>query len=113
LSAELARHRLIDQYMPYACPNVMGRGNHLFRDISEPVTLTFERTVPFSSGVNLRLPAGRQLAEGAPNPGRQQPGEVRATALNSPDMGDRWAARRRPPIRPDGRIRRVKRTQSS
>lgn len=29
------------------------RGNHLFSQISEPVTLTFERVVPFTAGVNL------------------------------------------------------------
>jgi riboflavin biosynthesis pyrimidine reductase len=53
LFAELSRHRLIDQYMLYVCPNVIGQGNHLFRDLGVPVKLAFDRTVPFSTGVNL------------------------------------------------------------
>jgi dihydrofolate reductase len=54
LFAELTRHHLIDQYMLYVCPNAIGHGNHLFRDISEPIALSYERTVPFSAGVNLQ-----------------------------------------------------------
>jgi dihydrofolate reductase len=54
LFADLTRRELIDQYMLYVCPNAMGRDNHLFRDISEPITLACDRTVPFSSGVNLQ-----------------------------------------------------------
>jgi dihydrofolate reductase len=53
LFAELTRQQLIDQYMLYVCPNAIGQGNHLFRDISGPVKLAFDHTVPFSTGVNL------------------------------------------------------------
>jgi riboflavin biosynthesis pyrimidine reductase len=53
LVAELSRHQLIDQYMLYVCPNAIGRGKHLFSDIDKPIKLEFDRTVPFSTGVNL------------------------------------------------------------
>lgn len=54
LCAELTCHNLIDQYMLYVCPNAMGGDNHLFRDIIEPIPLVYERSVPFSAGVNLQ-----------------------------------------------------------
>ena len=53
LFAELTAHRLIDEYMLYVCPNALGHGTHLFRELPEPVKLKFKRTVPFASGVNL------------------------------------------------------------
>jgi len=54
LFAELNRYQLIDEYMLYVCPSAMGQGLHLFRDIAEPLKLTFERTVPFGTGMNLQ-----------------------------------------------------------
>ena len=40
--------------MLYVCPNVLGRGVHLFSELSERITLKLERTMSFSSGVKLR-----------------------------------------------------------
>jgi dihydrofolate reductase len=54
LFAELTSNRLIDEYMLYVYPNALGRGNHLYRDVAEPLTLVPERTVPFSDGMELR-----------------------------------------------------------
>jgi dihydrofolate reductase len=53
LFAYLTDQRLIDGYMLYMCPSALGKGTHLFRDISAPLKLTFERSVPFKAGVNL------------------------------------------------------------
>lgn len=55
LFAELTRQHLIDEYMLYMCPNVMGQGTHLFRDLTAPIRLRFERSVPFRAGVNLHF----------------------------------------------------------
>jgi dihydrofolate reductase len=54
LFAELTSHRLIDEYMLYVCANALGRGNHLYRDVAEPIALVPERMVPFSGGMELR-----------------------------------------------------------
>ncbi len=53
LFAELSSNRVIDEYMLYVCPTAIGQGTHLFRDTPENIKLTFERTIPFSSGMNL------------------------------------------------------------
>jgi riboflavin biosynthesis pyrimidine reductase len=53
LFAELSSKRLIDEYMLYVCPSAIGQGTHIFRDIPENIKLTFERAIPFSSGMNL------------------------------------------------------------
>ncbi len=55
LFAELTSQHLIDEYMLYMCPSAMGRGTHLFRDVTAPITLRFERSVPFKAGVNLHF----------------------------------------------------------
>lgn len=55
LLAQLNAHHLIDEYMLYMCPSALGQGTHLFRDITEPVKLRFERTVPFRTGMNLHF----------------------------------------------------------
>lgn len=50
LYAQLTRQRLIDEYMLYVCPNAIGQGTHLFRELPEPVKLrpgvTLERYAP-------------------------------------------------------------------
>lgn len=53
LVAQLTNERLIDEYMLFMCPNALGRGVHLFRDIAEPVRLRFQRSRLFRGGVNL------------------------------------------------------------
>jgi dihydrofolate reductase len=54
LFGELTSSRLIDEYMLYVCANALGRGNHLYRDITVPIALVPGRTVPFSGGMELR-----------------------------------------------------------
>jgi dihydrofolate reductase len=54
LFAELTSHQLIDEYMLYVYPNALGRGSHLYRDITQPISLAAERTVPFADGMELR-----------------------------------------------------------
>jgi dihydrofolate reductase len=55
LFAQLTCQRLIDEYMLYMCPSALGQGTHLFRDITAPLKLGFERSVPFRTGVNLHF----------------------------------------------------------
>jgi dihydrofolate reductase len=55
LLAQLTTERLVDEYMLYVCPNVLGRGTHLFRDLPRAVDLTYRRSVPFSKGMNLQI----------------------------------------------------------
>jgi dihydrofolate reductase len=54
LFAVLAANKLIDEYMLYVYPNALGRGNHLYRDIAVPISLTPGRTLPFADGMELR-----------------------------------------------------------
>jgi dihydrofolate reductase len=53
--AQLTGRRLIDEYMLYMCLSALGQGTHLFRDITAPLKLGFERSVPFRTGVNLHF----------------------------------------------------------
>lgn len=55
LFAVMTGHQLIDEYMFYVYPNALGRGNHLYRDISAPIPLTPGRTIPFADGMELRM----------------------------------------------------------
>jgi dihydrofolate reductase len=54
LFAELTSNRLIDEYMLYVCANALGRGNHLYRDITTPIALAPERMAPFPDDMELR-----------------------------------------------------------
>lgn len=53
LFAQLTAEHLIDQYMLYVCPSVLGTGTHLFRELPSHLELDHQRTVHFSSGVDL------------------------------------------------------------
>jgi dihydrofolate reductase len=53
LCAHLTSLGLIDEYMFYMCPNVVGQGVQLFRDIPDYVKLKFEKSLAFKAGVNL------------------------------------------------------------
>ena len=54
LFAELTANQLVDQYMLYVYPNALGHGDHLYRDIAAPITLTLGPTVSFAEGMELR-----------------------------------------------------------
>jgi dihydrofolate reductase len=54
LFAVLTANKLIDEYRFYVYPNALGRGNHLYRDIAAPISLTPGRSVPFADGMELR-----------------------------------------------------------
>jgi dihydrofolate reductase len=53
LVATLTQHGLIDEYMLYVNPTVLGQGTHLFRDVQEPLQLKLLKTKTFGSGVIL------------------------------------------------------------
>ncbi len=54
LFAVLTANQLIDEYMFYVYPNALGHGDHLYRDIAGPITLTPVRAVSFADGMELR-----------------------------------------------------------
>ena len=54
LFATLTAHKLIDEYLLYVYPNALGHGEHLYRDVPAPITLTPVRTVSFAEGMELR-----------------------------------------------------------
>jgi dihydrofolate reductase len=54
LFAVLTANKLIDEYMFYVYPNALGHGDHLYRDVTTPITLTPGRTVSFADGMELR-----------------------------------------------------------
>ncbi len=54
LFAVLTANQLIDEYMFYVYPNALGQGNHLYRHIAAPISLTPGRTVRFADGMELR-----------------------------------------------------------
>ena len=53
LFAQLSTEGLIDEYRLYVSPLALGRGNHLFRDIPDPVSVRPERPVPLSNGMTI------------------------------------------------------------
>jgi dihydrofolate reductase len=54
LFAALTASKLIDEYMFYVYANALGHGDHLYRDIAAPITMTPGRTVSFADGMELR-----------------------------------------------------------
>ena len=51
LAAELARHGLIDEYLPFVYPVVVGGGTPFFPPLAEPIDLELVDQRVFASGV--------------------------------------------------------------